>query len=52
MPDFKMTVGFDIGLEMSGSALALNEMINSMITGGKTSLPGCLKPGTVIDWNK
>ena len=52
MPELKMTEGFDIGLEMSGSALALNEMINSMITGGKISMLGFQKPGTVIDWNK
>lgn len=52
MPELKMTEGFDIGLEMSGSASALNEMINMMITGGKISMLGFQKAGTGVDWNK
>ncbi|MDD4540541.1 MAG: L-threonine 3-dehydrogenase, partial [Eubacteriales bacterium] len=52
MPELKMTEGFDIGLEMSGSASALNEMIDTMITGGKIAMLGFQKAGTTVDWNK
>ena len=43
MPELRMTEGFDIGLEMSGSAIALNEMIDTMITGGKIAMLGFQK---------
>ena len=43
--------GFDVGLEMSGSGAALNQMIASMRNGGKIALLGITGPGTVIDWN-
>ncbi len=52
MPELKMTEGFDVGLEMSGSASALNEMIDTMITGGKVAMLGFQKSGTTVDWNK
>ena len=52
MPELRMTEGFDIGLEMSGSAIALNEMIDTMITGGKIAMLGFQKANTTIDWNK
>ena len=47
-----MDEGFDIGLEMSGSAVALNGMIDNMIHGGKIAMLGIQGPNTVIDWNK
>ena len=47
-----MKEGFDIGLEMSGNGRALNQMIDSMIGGGKIALLGIQNPGTVVDWNK
>ena len=47
-----MKEGFDIGLEMSGNGRALNQMIDSMINGGKIALLGIQNPGTVVDWNK
>ena len=43
--------GFDVGLEMSGSGAALNQMLKTMRHGGKISLLGIAGPGTVIDWN-
>ncbi len=52
MPELDMREGFDVGLEMSGSADALNSMIANMINGGKISLLGFLPAKTVIDWNK
>ena len=44
--------GFDIGLEMSGSEIAFNQMIDSMVHGGKIALLGLLKSDTKIDWSK
>ncbi|MBL4681423.1 MAG: L-threonine 3-dehydrogenase [Pseudomonadales bacterium] len=50
--ELKMTEGFDIGLEMSGSPLAFNDMVNSMCHGGKISLLGIPSGKVDIDWNK
>ncbi len=47
-----MEEGFDVGLEMSGSAIAFNEMLDNMIMGGKVALLGLQGPNTKIDWNK
>jgi len=46
-----MKEGFDVGLEMSGNAHALNDMIGTMYHGGKIALLGILKSDTAIDWN-
>jgi len=46
-----MKEGFDVGLEMSGSPRALNDMIGSMFHGGKIALLGILESDTAIDWN-
>jgi threonine 3-dehydrogenase len=43
--------GFDVGLEMSGSGAALNQMLKHMRHGGKIALLGIAGPDTVIDWN-
>ena len=40
MDELGMTEGFDIGLEMSGSETALNDMIHRMVHGGKIALLG------------
>jgi threonine 3-dehydrogenase len=46
-----MTEGFDVGLEMSGSAAAFREMLASMSHGGKVAMLG-IPPGEIaIDWN-
>lgn len=47
-----MTEGFDVGLEMSGSGIAFNDMIDNMINGGKIALLGILKPDVKVNWNK
>ena len=47
-----MKEGFDVGLEMSGSATALNEMLGNMIHGGKIALLGILPSGAGVDWQK
>jgi threonine 3-dehydrogenase len=47
-----MREGFDVGLEMSGSAAALNSMIDNMCHGGKIAQLGILPDNTLIDWSK
>ena len=44
--------GFDVGLEMSGSEIAFNSMIDNMVHGGKIALLGILKSDAKIDWSK
>jgi threonine 3-dehydrogenase len=50
MKEFGM-VGFDVGLEMSGSPQAFNDMIANMYNGSKIALLGILPNSTQINWN-
>ncbi|MDR0972685.1 MAG: L-threonine 3-dehydrogenase [Prevotellaceae bacterium] len=43
--------GFDVGLEMSGAPVALNEMIESMYSGSKIAMLGIQPEGTAVDWD-
>jgi len=43
--------GFDIGLEMSGSPQAFNEIIDHMYNGGNIALLGLLPKSTKINWD-
>lgn len=52
MKKLSIREGFDVGLEMSGSEIALNTMIEHMIPGGKIALLGLLKSDSRIDWSK
>lgn len=47
-----MKEGFDVGLEMSGSPAALNNIIDNLCHGGKIALLGILPEKTLIDWGK
>ncbi len=47
-----MSEGFDVGLEMSGSAPAFNDMIDNMCHGGKIAMLGIPPETMAIDWNK
>jgi threonine 3-dehydrogenase len=47
-----MTEGFDVGLEMSGAAPALRDMIDKMNNGGKIALLGIAPTEFSVDWNK
>lgn len=51
MAELQMSEGFDVGLEMSGSPQAFNEMLDKMNHGGNIALLGILPEGTTIDWN-
>ena len=44
--------GFDIGLEMSGSPLAFESMIENMYNGSKIALLGILPNTTTVNWDK
>ncbi|MBD3648332.1 MAG: L-threonine 3-dehydrogenase [Pseudomonadales bacterium] len=46
-----MAEGFDVGLEMSGSARALEDILANMCHGGKVSLLGIPDGDVAIDWN-
>jgi threonine 3-dehydrogenase len=52
MADIGMSEGFDVGLEMSGSASAFRDMIDVMNNGGKVAILGIAPAGFEIDWNK
>ena len=47
-----MTEGFDIGLEMSGSAGALPEMIDNLIHGARVAVLGLPSQPITVDWAK
>ncbi|MDA3891694.1 MAG: L-threonine 3-dehydrogenase [Salinivirgaceae bacterium] len=50
MDDLGM-IGFDIGLECSGSSVAFNQLVGHMYNSGKISLLGILPQSTTVDWN-
>ena len=52
MQSLSIREGFDVGLEMSGSEIALNTLIDHMIHGGKIALLGILKSDAQVDWGK
>jgi threonine 3-dehydrogenase len=47
-----MTEGFDIGLEMSGNAQALHDMIANMSHGGKIAILGIPAKESLMDWRQ
>ncbi len=47
-----MEEGFDVGLEMSGNASALRDMIANMSHGGKIAMLGIPPEEFAIDWNQ
>ncbi len=52
MQELGMTEGFDVGLEMSGNAQALNDLINTMDHGGHVAILGIPPEKTAIDWTQ
>ena len=52
MKELGMKEGFDVGLEMSGSQRALNDMIDVMFHGGNIALLGILPSSAAVDWEK
>lgn len=52
MDGIGMTEGFDVGLEMSGAAPAMRQMISRMNNGGKIALLGIAPTEFAVDWNE
>ena len=52
MKTLGMTEGFDVGMEMSGNALAFRDMLRTMHHGGKVAILGIPPGETAIDWNQ
>ena len=52
MDSIGMTEGFDVGLEMSGAAPAMRQMISRMNNGGKIALLGIAPTEFAVDWNE
>lgn len=52
MHEMNMSEGFDIGLEMSGSDKAFQDMVESMNNGGRIALLGIHSGQTSINWDK
>ena len=52
MAELKMTEGFDVGLEMSGAPAALEQMIDSLVMGGRVALLGVPSRPFIFDLGK
>lgn len=48
----KMREGFDIGLEMSGSQAALDQMVENLVMGGRIALLGIPPGKSPVDWSR
>jgi len=51
MKQLGMKEGFDVGLEMSGSPKAMEQMLPTMAHGGNIAVLGILPQDTGLDWN-
>lgn len=49
---FGMKQGFDVGLEMSGSQAALDQMVESMVMGGRIALLGIPPGKSPVNWSR
>ena len=47
-----MKEGFDVGLEMSGSQAALDQMVESLVMGGRIALLGIPPGKSPVDWSR
>ncbi len=47
-----MREGFDVGLEMSGAEAALNQMLDTILVGGKIAMLGIPAREFPVDWTK
>ena len=44
--------GFDVGLEMSGAPIALDQMVENMVMGGRIAMLGIPPGKSAVDWSK
>ena len=52
MVRLKMKEGFDVGLEMSGNQRALDQMVESLVMGGRIALLGIPPGKSPVDWSR
>ncbi|MEM6826134.1 MAG: L-threonine 3-dehydrogenase, partial [Pseudomonadota bacterium] len=50
--DLGMNQGFDVGLEMSGSQVALDQMVEALVMGGRIALLGIPPGKSPVDWSR
>ncbi|MDP5219953.1 L-threonine 3-dehydrogenase [Ruegeria sp. 2205SS24-7] len=50
--DLGLKEGFDVGLEMSGSQVALDQMVEALVMGGKIALLGIPPGKSPVDWSR
>ena len=50
--DLHMSQGFDVGLEMSGSQAALDQMVEAMVMGGRIAMLGIPPGKSPVDWSR
>ena len=48
----KMKEGFDVGLEMSGNQAALDQMVETLVMGGRIALLGIPPGKSPVDWSR
>ncbi len=48
----KLTQGFDVGMEMSGNQRALDQMVDSMVMGGRIAMLGIPPGQSPVDWSR
>ncbi|MEZ5777519.1 MAG: L-threonine 3-dehydrogenase [Paracoccaceae bacterium] len=48
----KMKEGFDVGLEMSGNQAALDQMIDTLVMGGRIAMLGIPPGKSPVDWSR
>lgn len=51
-PALKIKQGFDVGLEMSGNQVALDQMIEAMTMGGRIAMLGIPPGKSPVDWSR
>jgi threonine 3-dehydrogenase len=52
MARLKMTEGFDVGMEMSGSQAAMDQMVEALVMGGRIALLGIPPGKSPVDWSR
>lgn len=50
--ELKMTEGFDVAMEMSGSPQAFGQIITNMVTGGNVAMLGIPPSKTEVNWSE
>ncbi|QBY02415.1 L-threonine 3-dehydrogenase [Rhodophyticola sp. CCM32] len=52
IPELGLQQGFDVGLEMSGNQRALDQMVETLVMGGRIALLGIPPGKSPVDWSR